>query len=139
MLSLARRSHAALALVAIAACATVETAVVADPGTPFTLPVGKTAVLKGNIARITFNRVTDDSRCPLDVQCVWAGDARIEVTVERSGAPAETTVISVTPPNNEVTAGGLRLRLVGLAPAPKQSEPSASRAYVAQLVVTTTS
>ena len=133
-----RRSAAAIAaIVAIAAgCASVETPVVADPGVAFTLPLGKTAAVSGNGTRITFNRVTDDSRCPVDVVCVWAGDAKLELTISRNSAPAETRVVSITPPNNELVSGDLRIRLVGLAPAPRQSEPSAGRAYVAQLVVT---
>lgn len=121
----------------VASCATVESAVVADPGVAFSLPVGKTATVNGTSARITFTRVTDDSRCPVDVQCVWAGDAKIELTIAGANGPADLRTISITPPNNETTSGNLRIRLVGLAPAPKQSEPSASRAYVAQLIVTT--
>jgi hypothetical protein len=131
------RSATGLALLAVAAgCATVEKTVVADPGVAFGLPLGKVATVSANGARITFNRVTDDSRCPIDVVCIWAGDAKIELTVAPNGSSAETRVISVTAPNNEVAAAGMRIRLVSLAPAPRQSEPSAKRAYVAQLVVT---
>jgi hypothetical protein len=143
MQRLRQRSYArvgalgAVALIAIAAgCATVESAVVADPGVAFSLPLGKTATVNGTNVRITFNRVADDSRCPLDVQCVWAGDAKIELTVAGQGGPSDPKVISITPPNNEAASGNLRIRLVGLAPAPRQSEPPASRAYVAQLIVT---
>lgn len=124
-------------LTVVSSCATVENAVVADPGVAFSLPVGKTATVNGTSVRITFNRVTDDSRCPVDVQCVWAGDAKIELTITGQGGPADAKVISITPPNNEATSGNLRIRFVGLAPAPKQSEPGASRAYIAQLIVTT--
>ena len=118
-------------------CASVDTPVVAaDPGIAFALPLGKTASVNGNSARITFNKVTDDSRCPVDVVCIWAGDAKVELAIVRNGSPADTRVISITSPNNEVVSGDLRIRLVGLAPAPRQSEPSARRAYVAQLIVT---
>ena len=120
----------------VTGCATVETAVVADPGTTFSLAVGKTAAVNGSNARITFNRVTEDSRCPTDVVCVWAGDAKIELTISRDGSPVDTKVVSVTAPNNEVVSGDLRIRFVGLAPVPRSSDPSGSRAYVAQLVVT---
>jgi hypothetical protein len=117
-----------------ASCATVETPVVADPGATFSLPVGKTATVSGTGARITFNRVTTDSRCPVDVVCVWAGEARIELAIDQGGA-ADVRALSTLSPN-EVVVGDLRIRFVGLTPAPQQSEPSASRAYVAQLVVT---
>ena len=133
---LGQAASAAVLLVVSSGCAPMETAVVADPGVAFSLALGKTAAVKGNDVRITFNRVNEDSRCPVDVQCVWAGDAKIELTISRNSSPVETKVISITPPNNEVVAGDLRIRFVGLAPAPRQSEPGSSRAYVAQLVVT---
>ncbi|MFL5482211.1 MAG: hypothetical protein ACJ8AK_08450 [Gemmatimonadaceae bacterium] len=122
-------------IVAVASCATVDTAVVANPGAEFNLAVGKSATINGTDYRITFNRVTEDSRCPVDVQCVWAGDAKIELTLSRNGAPRDTRVISVTPPNNEATVGDVKVRFVSLAPTPRQSEPPASRPYVAQLLV----
>ena len=121
---------------ALSACATVETAVVAEPGVEFSLALGKTAAINASGARITFKQVGEDSRCPVDVQCVWAGDAKIALTISRSGAPDDAKVISLTPPNNETTSGDLRIRFIGLAPVPRQSDSGKPRAYVAQLVVT---
>ena len=126
---------AATSVVITVGCATVDTAVVAQPGATFSLPVGRTAAVSGNGARITFNRVTNDSRCPIDVVCVWAGDAPIELTIASEGS-TQTRTLSTIAPNNEVVVGNLRIRFVGLTPAPKQSEPPSTRAYVAQLVVT---
>ena len=122
------------AIVAAAACATMETAIVAQPGVTFDLPIGKTAALSGNGVRITFKQVQEDSRCPVDVQCVWAGDAKIQLTISRDGAPDDVKVISLTPPNNETTSGDLRIRFMGLAPVPRQAD-AGKREYVAQLVV----
>jgi hypothetical protein len=124
------------AVFTLGACATVETAVVAEPGVEFSLPLGKTAVINASGARITFKQVSEDSRCPVDVQCVWAGDAKIELTISRSGTPDDLKVISLTPPNNETTSGDLRIRFTGLAPVPRQADNGKPRAYVAQLVVT---
>ena len=132
----ARRLTAVL-LIGAVGCATVDTAVVANPGAEFSLSLGKTAAITGTPYRITFNKVTEDSRCPVDVTCVWAGDAKIELTIARTSAPADVRVVSLTPPNSEVTVGDLRIRFVSLAPAARQSEPPASRAYMAHLVVVT--
>lgn len=129
-----RTTLAALSMVA-AGCATVDTAVVAKPGAEFDLALGRTAALSGTGYRITFDRVTEDSRCPIDVVCVWAGDARIQLTIDRSTAPADIRVLGLTPPNAESDLNGVRIRFVSLAPAPRQSEPSAQRKYVARLMV----
>src|SRR5690242_20678884 len=94
-----RRPVATLLLILATSCATVDTAVVANPGAEFSLSLGRTAAVTGTPYRITFNRVTEDSRCPVDVTCVWAGDAKIELTIARNSAPADVRVVSLTPPN----------------------------------------
>ena len=132
------RSHTVImfaALTAVSGCASVTGAVDAYPGSPFTLALGETAALKGVDARITLKAVRDDSRCPVDVTCVWAGDAKIEIVVSRKGAADETIILSVTPPNNEVWVGNLKIRVVSLAPAPRQAEAPSARKYRAELVV----
>ncbi len=103
-------------LLVASACAGVQTAAVVEPGASFTLAPGETAAVKGADARITLKRVTDDSRCPVDVTCVWAGDAKIEVTISRNGAPEEQRILSITPPKHEAIVGNLRIRFVSLAP-----------------------
>jgi hypothetical protein len=117
------------------ACAPFETAVVAEPGQAFALPLGKTAAVKGSDVRLTFKDVRTDSRCPVDVQCVWAGEAKIGVVISGNGTTEETKVLSLTPADSEARAGNLRIRFVGLAPVPRQADAGTARAYVAQLVV----
>lgn len=134
--------------VAAVACSPVETAVVATPGIEFTLTPGTTATLSGEDTQITFRGVVSDSRCPVDVTCVWAGNASIELTIVQRGSPVQTRILSlnrggvqpsadraateaVTP---EIRAGDLTIRFVGLDPVPRQSDRD--RAYVAHLVAT---
>ena len=135
----ARRVAVVVALGAVTtltACATaVDTAIVAEPGQSFSLPEGKTATVNGTGVKITFTSVKTDSRCPTDVQCVWAGEAKIELSVSAGGA-AETKIVSLTPPDNETTVGDTRIRFVGLLPVPRQADRDKPREYVAQLVVT---
>ena len=122
-------------LTVASACATaVDTAIVAQPGQSFELPLGRTATLNGTAVKITFTSVKTDSRCPTDVQCVWAGEAKIELTVS-TGGTAEAKTLSLTPPDNETTVGDTRIRFVGLAPVPRQADRDKPREYVAQLVV----
>ena len=119
---------------AILACASVENVITAAPDQTFSLPIGKTAAVSGSPSRITFTRVTEDSRCPINAVCVWAGDAKIELTLTRNGAPVATGILSLSPENNEVQLADLVVRFVGLAPAPVTPEP-APRQYVAELVI----
>jgi hypothetical protein len=109
--------------------------VVAEPGLAFALPLGKSATLNGTNARITFRQVREDSRCPIDVQCIQAGDAKIELTIARSGRGTDRRVMSLTSPDNDVTIDDLHIHFDGLTPAPREHVPPASRAYVANLTV----
>jgi len=68
-------------------CAPVETAVIAEPGVSFALPIGQTASVAGTDTRLTFSEVREDSRCPTDVTCVWEGDAKIMVVVADANVP----------------------------------------------------
>jgi hypothetical protein len=120
-------------------CATMEP-VVAEPGAEFSLPIGKTAAINGDGTRITFRQVREDSRCPVDVTCVWEGDAKIEVTIHRTGSPDETANLSLHSPNNEIRSGSLLIRFVSLAPPPHSTDSGnpPRRAYVAQMIVNRT-
>ena len=113
----------------------MEPTIPAEPGVAFELPVGKTAALNGNGARITFKQVKEDSRCPTDVTCVWAGDARIELTISRNGSSDDTKILSLSAANSEARSGDIQIRFVGLTPVPRQADANKPRAYVAQLVV----
>src|SRR6188472_4161830 len=46
-------------------------------GTDFTLAPGDSAGIHGESRQLTFVKLTGDSRCPTNVQCVWAGSAVI--------------------------------------------------------------
>jgi hypothetical protein len=133
-----RRLIAACAIIAATVgCASMEP-VVAEPGVEFSLPVGKTAAINGDGTKITFRLVREDSRCPTDVTCVWEGDAKIEVTIHRPGSPDETAILGLHSPNTEVRSGSLLIRLVSLAPVPRQADGNAPRPYVARLIVNRT-
>ena len=65
------------ALALLAGCATLpeRAAPVAD-GSSVSLGVGQSAQLADG-SQIDYTQLVNDSRCPPDVQCVWAGDAEI--------------------------------------------------------------
>jgi hypothetical protein len=39
--------------------------------------------------RLSFDRVTADSRCPANAQCAWAGEVAIALRLDRAGEQAE--------------------------------------------------
>jgi len=59
-----------------------------------TLAAGTTVPVKGTDMQVTFVAVTEDSRCPKDVTCVWAGEVKVKLTVKLgSSAPVKREVL----------------------------------------------
>ncbi len=75
-MTLPRRGSLLLAL-ALAGCMTVPT--VGEDGST-ELRLGQRANLGG--PKVTPLRVLEDSRCPMEARCVWAGRVRLEVRIE---------------------------------------------------------
>jgi hypothetical protein len=78
-----------------------------------------------------------DSRCPVGVQCVWAGVVRITLLVEDSGGPKERAIELDLQPGRvpvPVTAAGHELRLLSVEPVPQEGvavDRAKLRAHVA--------
>lgn len=49
-------------------------------GEEFTLSAGASASIDGRYL-VTFEKVVEDSRCPMNARCVWEGNARVALSV----------------------------------------------------------
>ena len=67
-------------------------------GQEFTLPVGAEAVIQVQNLRIEFTEVTADSRCPRNVECVWAGEASYILKI---GQGDVSELVAITEPAAE--------------------------------------
>jgi hypothetical protein len=104
---------------------------------PFDLPVGHAAELPDGL-RIKFDRVTADSRCPLDVLCVTAGDATVVLSASRDGGvPVPLELHTMTPGGSQVSYANHTIQLMALQPYPRSDRQPRSVDYVATLAVTT--
>ena len=61
-------------------------------GEEFKLAIGEEAVITGEGLRLVFEEVIEDSRCPKNVECVWAGRARYAVEFTLDGAPERAVI-----------------------------------------------
>jgi hypothetical protein len=88
-------------------------------------------------ATFTFVRVVDDSRCPKGVQCVWEGDATIELRVTPNQGEPETVQLHLNVPTaKNVVLGGWRLVLDRLDPYPENGRSIDARDYRAVISLT---
>ena len=58
----------------------------------FVLSVGQRASLAGEDLEIKFKNVTEDSRCPSDVTCIWAGRVTCMVELTQAGSSYNMTL-----------------------------------------------
>jgi hypothetical protein len=71
----------------LAACSNAPPNVNADLGQEFSLSLGQSAIIEGQSLRITFEDVIEDSRCPSDVTCIWAGRVSCIIKLEGVSSP----------------------------------------------------
>lgn len=70
-----------IALTAVVPAASLEPITL---GKVFILRVGQSVMLKNTDWTLTFVRVARDSRCRPPAQCLWAGDAELELRAKRN-------------------------------------------------------
>lgn len=106
------------------------------PPVTITLRVGqRTAV---NNVSLLFAGVPEDSRCPVDVTCVWAGNAKVELGIGPFVGTRGMTVpveLNTTGGPHAGEAWGLRVVLVALRPDPVSTERIGPDDYVVELRV----
>jgi hypothetical protein len=58
-----------------------STIISAELNAPFQLQIDQMAIIKSENIKIIFVNVTEDSRCPSDVECVWEGQVTIVINI----------------------------------------------------------
>jgi hypothetical protein len=107
-------------------------------GREFKLRARHQVTLKGENLRIRFAAVTEDSRCPADVKCVWAGNAAIRLEVSSGGRDHKTLMLNTTGNSPPVRYNHYEIKLVELSPYPRTSRKIAPGDYVVKLLVSKT-
>jgi hypothetical protein len=129
----ALRPLAALAL--LAACVTTRPpSVTAGLDRDFRLARGETAAVGTDGLTVRFSAVVEDSRCPMGVTCVRAGEARVHLELRAPGAGADEVIVATEGGQPRYASfAGYDVRLVRLEPPRRTDVPHP--AYVATLRV----
>lgn len=101
----------------------------------FAVTMGATVRVRDTDLTIRLVRVTDDSRCPVEVQCITAGDAVVVLSVQSGRSAAAEVSLHTGLVPRDVTRGRWRIQLVDLAPAPSVAQRHTQNDYVATLRV----
>jgi len=115
-----------LGLCLVAGCATpsqpvadasVTTSIGVETGSQFELKRGQQANVAGTGIRLRFDGITEDSRCPEKVQCVWAGNAAANLRI-MSAEKSVTLNTGIEPKSTIVD--NYTITLVDVKPAARQ-------------------
>lgn len=107
---------------------------------PFKLKVNETAYFDSADLLFRFVNVTEDSRCPADVQCIWAGQVSVEIEVVRVSTGEglgnfALTLIGGSENSQKATIGEYVIKLVSVEPYPISTQTIHLFDYVATLII----
>jgi hypothetical protein len=105
------------------------------PDETISIKVNHSKSLAGGKINVRFVEMVEDSRCPRDVQCIQAGNARVRIRVAH-GRRATVLTLNSNLPNPSATFEGYEFKLVGLTPEPRSNIRINPSGYVAQIEVT---
>jgi hypothetical protein len=128
------RFAATLMCLALAGCGAARPQEIkaVDLGAEVTLAPGTTASVKAAGMSVRFVGVTEDSRCPRDVTCIWAGEVKILLEIHESGKAASPMDILE---GGSAAAGAYRVTLVRVEPQPTSTARIAAQDYRATLKI----
>jgi len=102
---------------------------ISEPDTE--LRVGESASSETYDVRLTFVDVRSDSRCPVDVVCIRAGESVVVLSASVSGEKPEELVFAVPPGGgDERVIEDLRVRIVALFPEAHSERKLEPKDYV---------
>jgi len=119
-----------------------ESTTSADLGKQFYLKVGQIeSVEPGNI-KVSLVKVTDDSRCPSDVTCIWAGEVKVVLNITIDGQDSGETTLTLGANNsddqNVKNIGGYYFKVLAVNPYPVSTKIIGQSEYIVTLIVNTT-
>jgi hypothetical protein len=79
---------------------------------------------------VRFVELVEDSRCPTDTNCIWAGNAKIKIRVSKNGRSHDLT-LDTNGPNQAAIAEGYSIKLISLTPEPRSNIRVNRNGYVA--------
>lgn len=103
---------------------------------PFDLTYGGSTRVDEAGLTVRFLDVTEDSRCPTDVNCVWAGQATMLFEVDRDDSGAQQVTVTISGgASDPVQVGDYSLNVTALNPYPRSDVDIEKDDYIATLTI----
>jgi hypothetical protein len=105
------------------------------PGDRVELRPGESVRIEALDLMVTFDAVLEDSRCPLEVCCIWEGDAAVRLILTADTGGSETAILHTSQAPWKADYRGATFRLEDLRPHPTTPGPLDPDQYRAVLRV----
>ncbi len=107
-----------IALILIFACGSVLQAK-GRTTEQFKLQVNGQKTITKDKLKIKFISVVEDSRCPEDTNCVWAGNAKVQIKISKRGGASKTFELNTNLEPQIITFEGYEIKVIDLTPQPR--------------------
>jgi hypothetical protein len=113
-----------------------ETSITASLGQAFDIKVGQVASISSQQLSLTFLSVSQDSRCPKGVNCVWEGNGKVNIQLTSQGQTSDTIELNTaTSLPSEATYLSYKISLLDLQPYPLEGSTIQQAEYRATVRV----
>jgi len=100
-----------------------------------TVLVNQQKTIAKNKLTIQFVSLVEDSRCPTDTKCVWAGNAKIKIKISKANGAAKTFELNTNLKPRAVFYAGYEIKLTELNPKPATNIRINRNGYMATFAV----
>jgi len=107
-------------------------------GSQFKLKVDQTTALESDNIKVKLLNVTDDSRCPSDVVCIWAGQVNVLVNVTKNDENLGDVTITLGASNPDLAVknvGDYLVEVIEVNPYPISTHKIEPSEYIVTLKV----
>ena len=87
-------------------------------GNEFTVKPGTVISISGEQLTVHFGTVSENTRCPTDVRCVWSGHAKVGIRLAKSGLTEQAIELNTHLQPQEDDYLSYHIRLIALDPQP---------------------
>ncbi len=91
-------------------------------------------VTKDNLT-LKFVSVIEDSRCPVGVNCIWAGNAKVQIEISSKKGISQTFELNTDLQPQIVAFDGFEIKLQNLTPHPKAETTTNPNSYTSVFAI----
>ena len=99
------------------------------------IQINQTKRIFRNNLTVKFVSLVEDSRCPVDANCVWAGNAKIQIKVINARGVSRFFELNTNLKPQAIKFSSYEIKLIDLNPKPRTNIRINRNGYVATMIV----